>query len=66
MSAIATAAAAQPLNDPLAACLALPVLRFNGFAMLVAMLPLLAATASQTPAGRWLTRGQEEWSTRAA
>ena len=39
---------------PLASCLALPVLRGNGFAMLVAMLPLLAATASETPAGRWL------------
>jgi hypothetical protein len=41
---------------PLAACLALPVLRFNGFAMLVAVLPLVASTASQTPAGRWLGR----------
>ena len=42
---------------PLAACIALPVLRFNGFAMLVAMLPLLARTASETPAGRWLRSG---------
>jgi Glycosyltransferase family 87 len=39
---------------PLAACIALPVLRFNGFAMLVAMLPLLTRTAAETPAGRWL------------
>ena len=41
---------------PLASCMALPVLWFNGFAMLVAMLPLLARTASETPAGRWLQR----------
>jgi hypothetical protein len=41
---------------PLASCVALPVLWFNGFAMLVAMLPLLAQTASETPAGRWLGR----------
>jgi Glycosyltransferase family 87 len=41
---------------PLASCIALPVLWFNGFAMLVAMLPLLDRTASETPAGRWLRR----------
>jgi hypothetical protein len=41
---------------PLASCVALPVLWFNGFAMLVAMLPLLAQTAPETPAGRWLSR----------
>ena len=41
---------------PLASCVALPVLWFNGFAMLVAMLPLLVQTAPETPAGRWLTR----------
>jgi hypothetical protein len=41
---------------PLASCLALPVLWFNGFAMLVAMLPLLDRTAPETPAGRWLQR----------
>jgi hypothetical protein len=40
---------------PLASCLALPVLWFNGFAMLVAMLPLLPLGAD-TPAGRWLRR----------
>ena len=43
---------------PLASCIALPVLRFNGFAMLVAMLPLLRQTASETPAGRWLQRAE--------
>ena len=42
---------------PLASCIALPVLWFNGFAMLVAMLALLAQTAPETPAGRWLSRG---------
>jgi hypothetical protein len=41
---------------PLASCVALPVLWFNGFAMLVAMLPLLDRTAADTPAGRWLQR----------
>jgi hypothetical protein len=41
---------------PLASCIALPVLWFNGFAMLVAMLPLLARTSAETPAGRWLAR----------
>ena len=41
---------------PLASCIALPVLWFNGFAMLVAMLPLLARTSAETPAGRWLDR----------
>jgi hypothetical protein len=41
---------------PLASCIALPVLRGNGFAMLVAMLPLLMRTSSETPAGRWLQR----------
>ena len=41
---------------PLASCIALPVLRGNGFAMLVAMLPLLMQTAAETPAGRWLQR----------
>ena len=41
---------------PLASCIALPVLWFNGFAMLVAMLPLLDRTAPETPAGRWLAR----------
>ena len=41
---------------PVAACVALPVLRVNGFAMLVALLPLVAATAQETPAGRWLAR----------
>lgn len=45
---------------PLASGVALPVLWFNGFAMLVAMLPLLAATASETPAGRWLARPRAE------
>jgi hypothetical protein len=41
---------------PLASCIALPVLRGNGFAILVAMLPLLMKTASETPAGRWLAQ----------
>jgi hypothetical protein len=43
---------------PFASCIALPVLWLNGFAMLVAMLPLLARTASETPAGRWLQRSE--------
>jgi glycosyl transferase family 87 len=43
---------------PLASCIALPVLWFNGFAMLVAMLPLLDRTTAETPAGRWLQRAE--------
>jgi len=39
---------------PLASCIALPVLWLNGFAMLVAIVPLLAATNAEAPARRWL------------
>jgi hypothetical protein len=39
---------------PLASCIALPVLWVNGFAMLVAMVPLLDALSAQNPAARWL------------
>jgi len=39
---------------PLASCIALPVLWFNGFAMLVAIIPLLAGTNAEAPARRWL------------
>ena len=39
---------------PLASCIALPVLWFNGFAMLVAIIPLLAGTNADAPARRWL------------
>ncbi|TME11587.1 MAG: DUF2029 domain-containing protein [Chloroflexi bacterium] len=39
---------------PLASCLALPVLWVNGFAMLVAMIPLLDPASAGSPAARWL------------
>ena len=39
---------------PLASCIALPVLWLNGFAMLVAIIPLLAGTNAEAPARRWL------------
>lgn len=39
---------------PLASCIALPVLWFNGFAMLVAMIPLLNPPSAESPAARWL------------
>ena len=39
---------------PLASCLALPVLWVNGFAMLVAMVPLLDPASAGSPAARWL------------
>jgi hypothetical protein len=39
---------------PLASCIALPVLELNGFAMLVAMVPLLDPASAQSPAARWL------------
>lgn len=39
---------------PLASCIALPVLWFNGLAMLVAMIPLLDRIGADTPAARWL------------
>ena len=39
---------------PLASCIALPVLWLNGFAMLVAIIPLLAGTNAEAPARGWL------------
>jgi hypothetical protein len=47
---------------PLASCIALPVLWFNGFAMLVAMIPLLDPPSAESPAARWLRRapGQQQ------
>jgi hypothetical protein len=39
---------------PLASCIALPVLELNGFAMLVAMIPLLDPPSAESPAARWL------------
>jgi hypothetical protein len=39
---------------PLASCIALPVLEFNGFAMLVALIPLLDPPSAESPAARWL------------
>jgi hypothetical protein len=39
---------------PLASCIALPVLELNGFAMLVAMVPLLDPASADSPAARWL------------
>lgn len=41
---------------PLASCIALPVLWLNGFAMLVAMVPLLDPASAKSPAARWLQR----------
>ena len=45
---------------PLASCIALPVLWFNGFAMLVAIIPLLAGTNAEAPARRWLEAEQRQ------
>ena len=42
---------------PLASSIALPVLEFNGFAMLVAMIPLLDPPSAESPAARWLRGG---------
>jgi len=39
---------------PLASCIAVPVLELNAFAMLVAIVPLLAGTNAEAPARRWL------------
>jgi len=41
---------------PLASCIALPVLWFNGFAMLVAIIPLLDPASARSPAAAWLRR----------
>ena len=41
---------------PLASCIALPVLWFNGFAMLLAIVPLLDLAAARSPAAAWLRR----------
>ena len=45
---------------PLASCIALPVLWFNGFAMLVAIIPLLAGTNAEAPARRWLDSARRQ------
>ena len=39
---------------PLASCVALPVLWFNGFAILVAIIPLLDLASARSPAAGWL------------
>jgi len=39
---------------PLASAIALPVLWINGFAMLIAIIPLLPRVMGTTPASRWL------------
>jgi len=39
---------------PLASAIALPVLWINGFAMLIATIPLLPRVMGPTPASRWL------------
>ena len=48
---------------PVASCVALPVLWFNGFAMLVAIIPLLDPVSARSPAAAWLAthrrRGEE-------
>ena len=41
---------------PLGSCIALPVLELNGFAMLVAMIPLLDPPSAESPAAAWLRR----------
>jgi hypothetical protein len=46
----------RPWTVPLASCIALPVLWLNGFAMLVAMVPLLDPASAKSPAARWLHR----------
>jgi hypothetical protein len=38
---------------PLASAIALPVLWINGFAMLIAIIPLLPRVMGPTPASRW-------------
>jgi Glycosyltransferase family 87 len=47
---------------PLASAVALPVLWINGFAMLIAIIPLLPRVMGPTPASRWL----DSWRTGAA
>lgn len=51
---------------PLASCLALPVLWLNGFAMLVAVIPLLTATNAESPARRWLVAARPSQTPEAA
>jgi len=51
---------------PLASCIALPVLWGNGFAMLVAIIPLLAVASARSPAAAWLRRGPAPQLTAAA
>jgi len=39
--------------------LGLPVLRVNGFAMLVAVIPFVPRLVGDSPASRWLARGRD-------
>jgi glycosyl transferase family 87 len=50
----------RPWTVPAAACLAVPVLWLNAFAMLVAIVPLLAGTNAEAPARRWLEAGRRQ------
>jgi hypothetical protein len=43
---------------PVASCIALPVLWGNGFAMLVALIPLLDVASARSPAAAWLRRAE--------
>jgi hypothetical protein len=43
---------------PLASAVALPVLWINGFAMLIAIIPLLPRVMGPTPASRWLASSE--------
>jgi hypothetical protein len=51
---------------PLASCIALPVLWLNGFAMLVALIPLLDPASARSAAAAWLRRGPAPQRTAAA
>ena len=50
----------RPWTVPLASCIAVPVLWLNAFAMLVAIVPLLAGTNAEAPARRWLEAARRE------
>ena len=51
---------------PLASAIALPVLWINGFAMLIAIIPLLPRVMGPTPASRWLASSRTSTAAPAA
>jgi len=49
---------------PLASCIALPVLWLNGFAMLVAIIPLVDPASARSPAAAWLRQERHAFAAR--